>query len=140
MVSAKMCEDNIFKNIDWVEIGQNTYSIKIINRMEIEFLNLINFSLYISSEEYQSFCLYLASNFQIFYVPSPVYVNVSTELLPEDCEINQKDIGNLDLGQNNSEEVSLANPFPIPSAAPSPNSRTNTSSPSSTFFTFLTHS
>jgi hypothetical protein len=64
MLSAKMNEDHIFKNIDWVYIGENTYAIGVVNRMETEFLNLLDFDLYVNEAEYDAFCDFLALNFQ----------------------------------------------------------------------------
>jgi hypothetical protein len=65
MLAVKVNEDHVFKNIDWVYIGDFTYSIEVINRMESEFLSLLDFEFYVSLMEYNTFCEFLVNNFQL---------------------------------------------------------------------------
>jgi hypothetical protein len=64
MLSAKMNEDRIFKNGEWVRIGEGVYTLEIVNRMETELLSLLNYELFVEIDHYDAFCDYLASNFQ----------------------------------------------------------------------------
>mmetsp|Transcript_1050 Transcript_1050/g.2320 ORF Transcript_1050/g.2320 Transcript_1050/m.2320 type:complete len:260 (-) Transcript_1050:65-844(-) len=50
MTAAKMWEDFYFSNMRWGEIG--AISNKELNKLEIEFLNLLGFKLHITTEEY----------------------------------------------------------------------------------------
>jgi hypothetical protein len=130
IISAKMNEDRIFKNNEWVDIGEGIYTLEIINRMEAEFLTLLDFELFIEVDHYDTFCEYLALNFQKLAIPIDI-------LHPKVVcfSISPRNVKDIETHKVVDQEKNI-NPPPSSSAHPSQSLSTNVISPSSvkTFF------
>eukprot|EP00298_Acanthocystis_sp_HF-20_P009578 c18389_g1_i3.p1 GENE.c18389_g1_i3~~c18389_g1_i3.p1 ORF type:complete len:147 (+),score=20.65 c18389_g1_i3:80-520(+) len=60
MIAAKFYDDVYYNNSFYARVGG--VSVKELNNLEVEFLFMINFSLYISAEEYERYRLELTSH------------------------------------------------------------------------------
>jgi len=52
ILASKYLNDETYTNEIWNEISHNTFTLKIINKMELEFINYIDFEFYVAYDEW----------------------------------------------------------------------------------------
>ncbi|KAL0225759.1 hypothetical protein P9112_013083 [Eukaryota sp. TZLM1-RC] len=58
ILASKFTEDRSYRNIDWGEIGFSYYPLQLINDMEREFLNLLDYDLSFSKQDLANFIMF----------------------------------------------------------------------------------
>ncbi|KAL0223869.1 hypothetical protein P9112_003259 [Eukaryota sp. TZLM1-RC] len=64
MLSSKVHEDVIFRNVDWARLS-DVYNSALLNQMEIEFLSWINFQTTVTFDEFKNYIDCLTSRSSI---------------------------------------------------------------------------
>ena len=77
MVASKSISDVSYSNISWVAVGQNLFTLRVLNQMERVMVGHLDFKVNISKEDYEQFRNQVR---QIYSQPPPYHSGVTVIL------------------------------------------------------------